>query len=65
VQSIRPGLQRARMAFSFDAIGFILGLGYAMGLKCAHDIGVASARLWIWNAMGPLADLESDTASAV
>ena len=25
-----------RMAFSFDAIGFILGLGYVMGLKCVH-----------------------------
>jgi putative OPT family oligopeptide transporter len=25
--------ERARMAFSFDAIGFILGLGYVMGLR--------------------------------
>jgi putative OPT family oligopeptide transporter len=26
---------RARMAFSFDAIGFILGLGYVMGLRAS------------------------------
>ena len=25
--------ERARMAFSFDAVGFILGLGYVMGLR--------------------------------
>ncbi len=25
--------ERARMAFSFDALGFILGLGYVMGLR--------------------------------
>ena len=24
---------RAKMAFSFDAVGFILGLGYVMGLR--------------------------------
>ena len=35
------------------------------GAEVRPCIGVASARLWIWNAMGLLADLESDTASAV
>lgn len=30
---VRTLSDRARMAFSFDAIGFILGLGYVMGLR--------------------------------
>ena len=30
---VRDLAEKARMAFSFDAIGFILGLGYVMGLR--------------------------------
>lgn len=33
VPVMRTLTDRARMAFSFDAIGFILGLGYVMGLR--------------------------------
>jgi putative OPT family oligopeptide transporter len=33
VPIVRTLNERARMAFSFDAIGFILGLGYVMGLR--------------------------------
>jgi putative OPT family oligopeptide transporter len=33
VSLMRMLSERARMAFSFDAIGFILGLGYVMGLR--------------------------------
>jgi len=33
VPVMRTLSQRARMVFSFDAIGFILGLGYVMGLR--------------------------------
>ena len=33
VPVVRTLSERARMAFSFDAIGFILGLGYVMGLR--------------------------------
>jgi len=33
VPLMRSLSERARMAFSFDAIGFILGLGYVMGLR--------------------------------
>src|SRR5580765_5768478 len=33
VPVVRTLSDRARMAFSFDAIGFILGLGYVMGLR--------------------------------
>ena len=33
VPAVRSLAERARMAFSFDAIGFILGLGYVMGLR--------------------------------
>lgn len=33
VPLVRALSQRARMVFSFDAIGFILGLGYVMGLR--------------------------------
>ncbi|HXY00481.1 MAG TPA: oligopeptide transporter, OPT family [Candidatus Limnocylindrales bacterium] len=33
VSPMRLLTERARMAFSFDAIGFILGLGYVMGLR--------------------------------
>ena len=33
VPAMRMVNERARMAFSFDAIGFILGLGYVMGLR--------------------------------
>ena len=33
VPVVRSLSDRARMAFSFDAIGFILGLGYVMGLR--------------------------------
>jgi len=33
VPLVRTVSQRARMVFSFDAIGFILGLGYVMGLR--------------------------------
>jgi len=33
VPLVRTLSDRARMAFSFDAIGFILGLGYVMGLR--------------------------------
>jgi putative OPT family oligopeptide transporter len=33
VPLVRTLSQRARMVFSFDAIGFILGLGYVMGLR--------------------------------
>ena len=33
VPVIRALNERARMVFSFDAIGFILGLGYVMGLR--------------------------------
>jgi len=32
---MRTLADRGRMAFSFDAIGFILGLGYVMGLRSA------------------------------
>jgi len=32
---VRDLADRGRMAFSFDAIGFILGLGYVMGLRSA------------------------------
>ena len=33
IPAMRNLTERARMAFSFDAIGFILGLGYVMGLR--------------------------------
>jgi len=33
VPAVRDLAQRARIALSFDAIGFILGLGYVMGLR--------------------------------
>jgi putative OPT family oligopeptide transporter len=33
IPAVRHLTERARMAFSFDAIGFILGLGYVMGLR--------------------------------
>src|SRR5439155_10058396 len=33
VPVMRSLSERARMVFSFDAIGFILGLGYVMGLR--------------------------------
>lgn len=33
VPAVRTLTERARMAFSFDAIGFILGLGYVIGLR--------------------------------
>ncbi len=33
VPVVRMVAERARMVFSFDAIGFILGLGYVMGLR--------------------------------
>jgi putative OPT family oligopeptide transporter len=33
VPVVRSLADRARMAFSFDAVGFILGLGYVMGLR--------------------------------
>jgi putative OPT family oligopeptide transporter len=33
VPAVRTLAERARMVFSFDAIGFILGLGYVMGLR--------------------------------
>ena len=33
VPVVRTLTERARMVFSFDAIGFILGLGYVMGLR--------------------------------
>ncbi len=33
VPVMRALADRARMVFSFDAIGFILGLGYVMGLR--------------------------------
>ena len=33
VPAVRMLTDRARMAFSFDAIGFILGLGYVIGLR--------------------------------
>lgn len=33
VPAVRNLTERARVAFSFDAIGFILGLGYVMGLR--------------------------------
>jgi len=33
VPLVRTLNERAKMAFSFDAIGFILGLGYVMGLR--------------------------------
>ncbi len=33
VPVVRALTDKARMAFSFDAIGFILGLGYVMGLR--------------------------------
>ncbi len=33
VSVVRALNERARMVFSFDAIGFILGLGYVMGLR--------------------------------
>ncbi|HET9698009.1 MAG TPA: oligopeptide transporter, OPT family [Terriglobales bacterium] len=33
IPAMRHLTERARMAFSFDAIGFILGLGYVMGLR--------------------------------
>ncbi len=35
VPLMRDLSDRARMAFSFDAIGFILGLGYVMGLRAS------------------------------
>jgi putative OPT family oligopeptide transporter len=35
VPAMRALSERARMAFSFDAIGFILGLGYVMGLRAS------------------------------
>ncbi|MGB9434748.1 MAG: oligopeptide transporter, OPT family, partial [Candidatus Acidiferrum sp.] len=33
VSAVRMLSERARMAFNFDAIGFILGLGYVIGLR--------------------------------
>src|SRR6478672_8220346 len=33
VPAVRDLADKAKMAFSFDAIGFILGLGYVMGLR--------------------------------
>jgi putative OPT family oligopeptide transporter len=33
VPAVRAVADRARMVFNFDAIGFILGLGYVMGLR--------------------------------
>jgi putative OPT family oligopeptide transporter len=33
VPAVRTLAERARMVFNFDAIGFILGLGYVMGLR--------------------------------
>ena len=33
VPTVRMLAERARMAFSFDAIGFTLGLGYVIGLR--------------------------------
>ena len=33
VPAVRDLAERARMALSFDAVGFILGLGYVMGLR--------------------------------
>jgi len=33
IPAVRNLAERARMVFSFDAIGFILGLGYVMGLR--------------------------------
>ena len=33
VPAVRALAERAKMAFAFDAIGFILGLGYVMGLR--------------------------------
>ena len=33
IPTVRTLAERARMVFSFDAIGFILGLGYVMGLR--------------------------------
>jgi putative OPT family oligopeptide transporter len=35
VPAMRALSERARMAFSFDAIAFILGLGYVMGLRAS------------------------------
>jgi putative OPT family oligopeptide transporter len=33
IPTVRTLAERAKMVFSFDAIGFILGLGYVMGLR--------------------------------
>jgi putative OPT family oligopeptide transporter len=33
IPAVKSLAERAKMAFSFDAIGFILGLGYVMGLR--------------------------------
>jgi putative OPT family oligopeptide transporter len=33
IPAVRTLAERARMVFNFDAIGFILGLGYVMGLR--------------------------------
>ncbi len=33
VPAVRDMADKAKMAFSFDAVGFILGLGYVMGLR--------------------------------
>src|SRR5271157_5494007 len=33
IPTVRTLAERARMVFNFDAIGFILGLGYVMGLR--------------------------------
>jgi putative OPT family oligopeptide transporter len=35
VPAVRSLAERGRMVFNFDAIGFILGLGYVMGLRIA------------------------------
>jgi len=35
VPSVRDLADKAKMAFSFDAVGFILGLGYVMGLRAS------------------------------
>ena len=37
VPVVRTLAERAKVAVSFDAIGFILGLGYVMGLRSSHD----------------------------
>ncbi len=38
VPVVRSLAERGRMVFNFDAVSFILGLGYVMGLRICHDL---------------------------